>query len=298
LLTGRRWAKRIALLIVTAGLATACTAGPSERPGIVVRDAPPATTQEPGGEPEVPPLEEMTDSMAWRDCSEEIRERLAAEELPGWLPVECGKINAVMDSPYAPGRGNIRLQVLRAGAGKVPIVVLNDVGGLPGTIYAAHLAKTLPQGFFEKFTLIGVDRRGTGNSGAAGCVPEEIRRAMVDPDPADLPIDIWLQAAQTAGQQCSIQLETHLPAYDTRRSACPGSTASVTARARGCCRCSPTATRSGSAGWSSTACPTRPRTPRSRSKAWPRARRPRSTPSPPTASPAAASSAASPSGRC
>jgi pimeloyl-ACP methyl ester carboxylesterase len=219
LLTGRRWAKRIALLIVTAGLATACTAGPSERPGIVVRDAPPATTQEPGGEPEVPPLEEMTDSMAWRDCSEEIRERLAAEELPGWLPVECGKINAVMDSPYAPGRGNIRLQVLRAGAGKVPIVVLNDVGGLPGTIYAAHLAKTLPQGFFEKFTLIGVDRRGTGNSGAAGCVPEEIRRAMVDPDPADLPIDIWLQAAQTAGQQCSIQLETHLPAYDTWRTA-------------------------------------------------------------------------------
>ena len=176
--------ERIALLFVTAGLAAGCSAGPSQRPGIVVRDAPPATTQEPGGEPEVPPLENMTDSMAWRDCSEEIRERLVAEELPGWLPVRCGKINAVLDSPYAPGRGIARLQLLRAGEGKVPLVVVNDVDGLPGTIYAAHLAKTLPQAFFEKFTLIGVDRRGTGNSAAAGCVPEEVRRAIVDPDPA------------------------------------------------------------------------------------------------------------------
>ena len=218
-MTGRRWAQRIALLFVTAGLAAGCSAGPSQRPGIVVRDAPPATTQEPGGEPEVPPLENMTDSMAWRDCSEEIRERLVAEELPGWLPVRCGKINAVLDSPYAPGRGIARLQLLRAGEGKVPLVVVNDVDGLPGTIYAAHLAKTLPQAFFEKFTLIGVDRRGTGNSAAAGCVPEEVRRAIVDPDPADLPIDVWLQAAQTAGQQCSIQLETQLPAIDTWRTA-------------------------------------------------------------------------------
>jgi pimeloyl-ACP methyl ester carboxylesterase len=219
LLTARRWAKRFALVLVTAGLATACTAGPSERPGIVVRDAPEATTQESGSKPEVPSLESMAEGMAWRDCSEEIRERLVAEKLPGWLPVQCGKINAIRDSPYSPGRGIERLQLLRAGQGKVPVVVLNDLDGLPGTIYAAHLAKSLPQEFFDTFTLIGVDRRGTGNSGAAGCVPEEVRRAIVDADPADLPIDIWLQAAQTAGQQCSIQLESVLPAIDTWRTA-------------------------------------------------------------------------------
>ncbi|HEY7591814.1 MAG TPA: alpha/beta hydrolase [Actinophytocola sp.] len=218
-MTGRRWARRIALLFVTAGLATACTAGPSARPGIVVHDAPAATTQKSGGKPEVPKLEEMTQGMAWRSCPEDIRVQLAAEALPGWLTVQCGKINAILDSPYAPGRGNTRLQLLRVGSGNVPLVVVNDIDGMPGSIYAAHLAKSLPQEFFEKFTLIGVDRRGTGKSAPAGCVPEEIRRAMVDPDPADLPIDVWLQAAQTAGQQCSIQLETQLPAFDTWRTA-------------------------------------------------------------------------------
>jgi pimeloyl-ACP methyl ester carboxylesterase len=216
-LTGRGRARWLALLLVTAGLATACTAGPSSRPGIVVRDAPPATSESHGGTPEVPPLEEMTGGMAWRECSDEVRVRLADEKLPGWLPIQCGKINAILDSPYAPGRGNIRLQLLRAGEGKVPLVVVNDVDGLPGTIYAARLAASLPQGFLQKFTLIGVDRRGTGQSIPANCVPETIRRDIVERDPAGLPIDAWLQAAQTAGQQCSIQLETQLPAIDTYR---------------------------------------------------------------------------------
>jgi pimeloyl-ACP methyl ester carboxylesterase len=217
LLTGRRWARWLVLLFVTAGLTTACTAGPSARPGIVVHEAP-----EPNGgtaprEPGVPRLEEMSTGMAWRDCSEEIRAGLAAENLPGWLPIQCSKINSILDSPYSPGRGIARLQVLRAGAGKVPLVVVNDVDGLPGTLYAARLAKSLPQQFFDTFTLIGVDRRGTGNSAAANCVPEEVRRAIVDADPADLPVDVWLHAAQTAGQRCSIQLETQLPAIDTWR---------------------------------------------------------------------------------
>ncbi|MGH3759988.1 alpha/beta fold hydrolase [Actinophytocola sp.] len=218
-MTGRRWARWIALLFVTAGLATACTAGPSARPGIVVHEAPQATSEAPGGTPEVPPLEEMDGGLAWRECSEEVLVRLGEEDLPGWLPIECGKINAILDSPYAPGRGLARLQLLRAGEGKVPLVVLNDVDGLPGTIYAARLAATLPQEFLQKFTLIGMDRRGTGNSGAASCVPETVRRTIVDTDPADLPIDVWLEAAQTAGQQCSIQLESQLPAIDTWRTA-------------------------------------------------------------------------------
>lgn len=219
-MTGRRWARWLALLFVTAGLATGCTAGPSARPEIVVRDAPaPSSSAPAGGGSDVPRLEEMTDSVAWRDCSEEIQGRLDAERLPDWLPVQCVKLNAVLDSPYTPGRGNIKVQLLRAGKGKIPLIVVNDVDGLPGTLYAAHLAKSLPQTFLDRFTLIGVDRRGTGNSSAANCVPEEIRRAIVDADPADLPIDVWLQAAQTAGQQCSIQLETQLPAFDTWRTA-------------------------------------------------------------------------------
>ncbi|MPZ84729.1 MAG: alpha/beta fold hydrolase [Actinophytocola sp.] len=218
-MTGLGWVRRFAVLFATAGLVAGCTAGPSARPGIVVQEAPDASSAAPTATPEVPPLEEMTGGMAWRECSEEVRGRLAEQKLPGWLPIECGKINAVLDSPYAPGRGVARVQLLRAGKGPVPLVVVNDVDGLPGTLYAARLAATLPQEFFEKFSLIGMDRRGTGNSAAANCVPEEVRRTIVDADPADLPIDVWLEAAQTAGQRCSIALESQLPALDTWRTA-------------------------------------------------------------------------------
>src|SRR2546428_490385 len=82
--------------------------------------------------------------------------RLTQLGLPAWLPVQCARVNSVLDSPSARGRGNIRLQVLRAGNGPVPVVVVNDVDGQPGTIYAARLAATLPQDFFGKFSLIGL----------------------------------------------------------------------------------------------------------------------------------------------
>ncbi|HEY0447846.1 alpha/beta hydrolase [Actinophytocola sp.] len=218
-LTGRGWVWRFAVLFVTAGLVGACTAGPSARPGIVVQQAPDATSAPPSVTPEVPPLEDMSAGMAWRECSAEIRGKLAEQKLPGWLPVQCGKVNAVLDSPYAPGRGVARVQLLRAGNGPVPLVVVNDVDGLPGTLFASRLAATLPQQFFERFSLIGMDRRGTGNSAAPKCLPDEIRRTIVGADPADLPIDTWLEAAQTAGQQCSIALESQLPALDTWRTA-------------------------------------------------------------------------------
>lgn len=213
------WRVRVAMVVVAAGALSACTAGPSARPDIVVNNAPGAETAPSVARTEVPELEDGKSNITWRECTPEVRDALTAQQLPGWLPIECGRINGVLDSPYAPGRGVARLQLLKAGDGPVPIAVVNDVDGLPGTVYAARLAATLPQTFFEKFTLIGMDRRGTGNSAAANCVPPEIRRAMVEPDPAGLDVPSWLAAAQTAGQQCAIALQGQLPALDTWRTA-------------------------------------------------------------------------------
>lgn len=42
---------------------------------------------------------------------------------------------------------------------------------------------------------------------------------MVEMDPASLDVQAWYEAAQTAGQQCSIALERQLPAIDTWRTA-------------------------------------------------------------------------------
>jgi pimeloyl-ACP methyl ester carboxylesterase len=213
------WRVRVATLVATVGVLAACTAGPSNRPEIITNDGAGASTEPSIAPDEVPQLEDADSAIQWRTCSDEIQGALTAQQLPSWLSVGCGKINGVLDSPYAPDRGTARLQLLRAGEGPVPIAVVNDVDGLPGTVYAARLAATLPQEFFEKFQLIGMDRRGTGNSAAANCVPVEIRREMVELDPATLGVDDWFSAAQTAGQQCAITMESELPAIDTWRTA-------------------------------------------------------------------------------
>ena len=206
-------------MLIAAVTLTACTAGPSIRPEIVTNDGDGGSASQSVQPSEVPPLENADNDFHWRTCSGEIRDALSEQPPPGWLKISCERVNGVLDSPYAPDRGTARIQLLRAGDGPVLIAVVNDVNGLPGTLYAARLAASLPQAFFEKFQLIGMDRRGTGNSGAANCLPQQVRREMVEPDPAALDVDAWFEAAQTAGQQCSIALERQLPAIDTWRTA-------------------------------------------------------------------------------
>lgn len=206
-------------MLVAAATLSSCTAGPSTRPEIVTNDGAGAATTQSVRPNEVPPLEEADSGIPWRTCSGEVRDALSPLRLPGWLKINCGRVDGVLDSPYAPGRGTARIQLLKAGDGPIPIAVVNDVDGTAGTIYAARLAASLPQEFFQKFQLIGMDRRGTGNSAAVNCLPQQVRREMIEPDPAALDVEAWFEAAQTAGQQCSIGLERQLPAYDTWRTA-------------------------------------------------------------------------------
>jgi pimeloyl-ACP methyl ester carboxylesterase len=49
-------------------------------------------------------------------------------------------------------------------------------------------------------------------------VPPEIRGAIINIDPTAGNVADWLEPAKTAGQQCSIDLESRLPALDTWRS--------------------------------------------------------------------------------
>jgi pimeloyl-ACP methyl ester carboxylesterase len=213
------WRRRTAVLCVLAGLLTSCTAGPSERPEIVVNEAPDVTETPGKQDSDIPELEKMDPEAGWRECNDDVADKIAEQRPPGWLRITCGKFNGVLDSPYAPDRGIIPIHLLRAGHGEIPIVVVNDVGGLPGTLYAARLAATLPRTFFDRFSLIGMDRRGTGDSAATKCLPTDVRASMIGADPAALPIDEWLDSARTAGQQCSISLEERLLATDTWRTA-------------------------------------------------------------------------------
>lgn len=215
------------VLVVTAALAllAACTIGPSQRPALVVAGAQPQPTkQRTGPATALPPLERPNDaSVGWTDCDSVTRQRLAstgdAAAVPATLSFQCARVVSALDSPSAPGEGLVRLQLLKVGDGPTPLVVENDLDGLPGTLYAAELAAVLPAPFLRTFSLVGVDRRGTGQSDPVHCVPQADREQIVSYDPTTTDLSGLLDASLDASQQCILALDTRSAALDTQRSA-------------------------------------------------------------------------------
>jgi pimeloyl-ACP methyl ester carboxylesterase len=211
------------LLAVTSTVSAAgCAAGPSVRPAVVENDGSAKSTAPTSSTPQVP-LPPLTDpgsqSMRWADCDADTRQRGTDSGIPDSLHFTCARVVAPLDAPDEPRRALVRMLVLKVGTGPIPLVVVNDIDGEPGTIYAARLAATLPAAFLQKFSLIGVDRRGTGMSGAVQCVPPEVRRDLIGADPAQGGLGDVLDAARRAGQQCGIDLDDAKTALDSWRGA-------------------------------------------------------------------------------
>lgn len=214
---------RLSALAVTVALAllAGCTVGPSQRPGLVVAGtAPQQTTAPPTKSSALPPLERPSRStVGWTDCGTNTRQRLDPITLPPALTFQCARVVSALDSPSAPGEGLVRLQLLKVGQGVTPLLVVNDLDGLPGTLYAAELAAQLPAAFLSTFSLIGVDRRGTGTSDPVHCIPATDREQIVDYDPTDTDLGGLLDASLDASQQCILALDTRSAALDTQRNA-------------------------------------------------------------------------------
>ncbi|HEY1570182.1 MAG TPA: alpha/beta fold hydrolase [Pseudonocardiaceae bacterium] len=214
---------RLSALAVTVALAllAGCTVGPSQRPGLVVAGtAPQQTTAPPTKSSGLPPLERPSRStLGWSDCGTVTRQRLGDVTLPPSLTFQCARVVSALDSPSAPGEGLVRLQLLKVGQGPTPLLVVNDLDGLPGTLYAAELAAQLPPAFLRTFSLVGVDRRGTGGSDPVHCVPASDRDQIVDYDPTDTDLSGLLDATLDASQQCILALDTRSAALDTPRTA-------------------------------------------------------------------------------
>jgi pimeloyl-ACP methyl ester carboxylesterase len=211
-------------LPLTVALALAllagCTVGPSERPGLVVAGAAPQTSAAHGSSTAaLPPLERPSGGgISWSDCGTTTSQRLGTD-LPAGLTAQCARVVSPLDSPSAPGEGLVRLQLLKVGDGATPLLVVNDLGGLPGTLYAVRLAAQLPAALLHTFSLIGLDRRGTGGSEPVHCVPESDREQIVSYDPTDTDLGGLLDASLDASQQCILALDTRSAALDTQRSA-------------------------------------------------------------------------------
>ncbi|MET0136491.1 MAG: alpha/beta hydrolase [Kibdelosporangium sp.] len=201
-------------------MTAACTAGPSSRPAIVVNDGPLEPQAPPSNSSQqlpVPPLEEPRNTVAWNTCEAVIGARLTTYGVVAPPTTQCARIPSTLDSPSLPGRGPLRLTLLRVGTGKTPMLVVNDIQGEPGTIKAARLAASLPADFLTKFSLIGVDRRGSGSSEPVRCIQDGIRADIVNTDPAVDDLEDLLDAVRQAGQQCVTGLENRLYAMDTWR---------------------------------------------------------------------------------
>ncbi|WP_020671940.1 alpha/beta hydrolase [Amycolatopsis nigrescens] len=214
-----RRGRKFALAALVPALLAGCTAGPAGRPPVVANDGPPPALESTGTELPLPPLAEPRDSsIEWSDCDEETRER-TGQPAPDSVRFDCAKVTSRLDPPDLPGRGQIRVALLKAGSGPVPLVVVNDIDGEPGTLFAAKLAATLPPEVLQRFSLIGVDRRGTGQSSPVSCVPGEVRWQLVGQDPVDPDPEPLLDAARKAGQQCTIELTNEQQALDSWRTA-------------------------------------------------------------------------------
>ncbi|RKT82319.1 TAP-like protein [Saccharopolyspora antimicrobica] len=207
------------LLVVLA----ACSAGPSGRPPVAFQDGDQqvAPAPQPPKPAPVPELGGPSDDMLlWSDCTDQTRAELG--ELPPGMTVSCSQLLSTLDSPEAPERGTARNALLRVGTGqRVPLVVAGDVGGEPGTTFAARMAAQLPE-LLNTFDIIGMDRRGTGESDPAACVPQPQREAIVDFDARATDraqLDRLLESVLRASQECLLDLDERLQAYDTWRAA-------------------------------------------------------------------------------
>ncbi|KJK44421.1 alpha/beta hydrolase [Lentzea aerocolonigenes] len=214
--------RRAALALLAVSVLTACSAGYSSRPVIAVKGEgnQPVDQSTLAGPQPVPPLGEYKqDSLGWSSCNEQMKDRLGADAPKGDQTYECSRMTVVLDPPGRPGRGTLGIALMRVGTGKSALVVVNDPGGEPGTLKAARLAASLPKDILSTYTIIGMDRRGTGRSDGMSCVPPATRAQLVEYDPAEPEQSNLVVAAGEAAQECVLDLEGRLTAFDSWRAA-------------------------------------------------------------------------------
>jgi pimeloyl-ACP methyl ester carboxylesterase len=223
----RRVAAVLAGAAVVSTMLGGCVVGPSDRPAVAVRDAPlppVPRTSGPANTVPLPPINPSgTDTIDFSDCTSLALDRLGAAATNPDLRYECGTVTVELN-PDEPRRraGTADINVLRSGTGPVPLLVVGDIGGEPGSTLAARLANEVPPELLTAFTLVGMDRRGTGDSEPISCIPGESRERLIDIDPgAAQPAGTQavLDAANEAARTCVQQIEDLLSLVDSWRAA-------------------------------------------------------------------------------
>jgi pimeloyl-ACP methyl ester carboxylesterase len=223
-------APRRALAVVLTGLAllgAGCTVGPSQRPPVAVRGesmpGPPASTPPAAPAESLPEPTEQNPTIPFYDCTTRA---LATVPLPAGrtLQVACGELDVPTDYEQ-PGRGRTSLDVLSvappgAPANRPPLLVLGDTAGTASALAAVQLATRVQPEILDRFRLIGLDRRGTGND-SLSCAPRDARASIIDADligSGEEGLSRLLEDARSVVQECTITLDGGLGNFRTSAS--------------------------------------------------------------------------------
>ncbi|WP_300008029.1 alpha/beta hydrolase [Pseudonocardia sp.] len=210
----------VAMCLVT--LLAGCTVGPSQRPPVAVRGetvaAPPAPAVPSTPDP-VPPLQPQNSSIPFADCTGQAFSALGVAVPAGRdLRVECGELPVPAD-PLRPERGAVLLAVVRVGEpgglDRPPLLAVGDSVTGPTVRHALVLGTQVSAAVLEKFTVVGIDRRGAG-SDRLDCGRPDARAALVDADPAatsEAELTPLLEQARAVVQGCNITPSIALGSY-------------------------------------------------------------------------------------
>lgn len=220
----------LCLLLCAAALLTGCTVGPSERPPVAVRGENMPPLPSPAAPPPAPPLLPEPDpargTLDFRGCTG----GRAATGVPvppdRALRVECAQVSVEAD-PGQPGLGRTRLGLLRVGladapADRPPLLVVGDSTAEPAAVLALTLATRVPLVLLQRYTLVGLDRRGAGIDDLH-CGPAVARNAFVNVDPRGdgtlLELNALLEQARSVVQDCYLVHAGALSGYRTTSTA-------------------------------------------------------------------------------
>jgi pimeloyl-ACP methyl ester carboxylesterase len=120
----------------------------------------------------------------------------------------------------------VSLEVLRIGlsgapANRPPLLALGDSAGEPSALHAVVLAGQVAPALLERYTLIGLDRRGAGTD-LLDCAPDDATAALVDADPgssSEPELAALLEEARAVVQECNLALGGGLGSYRTAATA-------------------------------------------------------------------------------
>jgi len=201
------------LLFVVAALLAGCTVGPSQRPPVAVRGEnmppPPSAAPPAPAPPALPEPDPASSSLEFRDCPGG-RGALAPPTLADrTLAVACTQLTVEAD-PAQPGLGRTRIGLVRVGLAdappdRPPLLVIGDSNTRPSAPVALALAGKAPLALLQRYTLIGLDRRGSGVD-ELECGPVTARNAIINIDPAGFGTAVRLSAlleqARSVVQDC------------------------------------------------------------------------------------------------